>query len=312
MDAKADDWVVTPRMGKPVEIQALWYNLLVIGAELEVVVGGDPGPWRAAAAPVPDAFRRAFWDPARGYLADVIARDGVADWSLRPNQLFALSLPHPLVDAEQARSILSLVRAKLNTPRGLRSLDPAHPDYHPRYLGDRRTRDGAYHQGTVWGWLHGPYMEALLRYEGEAGRREARALLEGWAEHLGEACLGQASEVFDGEAPHTSRGCFAQAWTVAELLRIARRLREECLRGASPPRASLDYFFFFAAAGFVAGFTVALAFGAPFFTTAACGTVAPEARSAAFTASNTSAADANSVPRRRPAIRAALPLRSRM
>jgi predicted glycogen debranching enzyme len=224
MDAKADDWVVTPRMGKPVEIQALWYNLLVIGGDLELVVGGDPGPWRAAAAPVPDAFRRTFWDPARGYLADVIAPDGVADWSLRPNQLFALSLPHPLADAEQARSILALVRAKLNTPRGLRSLDPAHPDYHPRYLGDRRTRDAAYHQGTVWGWLHGSYMEALLRYEGEAGRREARALLDGWAEHLGEACMGQASEVFEGDAPHTSRGCFAQAWTVAELLRIARLL----------------------------------------------------------------------------------------
>lgn len=214
-------------MGKPVEIQALWYNMLMIGAELEEVVGGDPAPWRAAAAPIPEAFRRAFWDPARGYLADVISPDGVADWSFRPNQLFALSLPHPLVGAEQARSILALVRAKLNTPRGLRSLDPAHPDYHPRYLGDRRTRDGAYHQGTVWGWLHGPYMDALLRYEGEAGRHEVRALLDGWVGHLHEACMGQASEVFDGEAPHAPRGCFAQAWTVAELLRIARRLREE-------------------------------------------------------------------------------------
>ncbi len=225
MDAKVDDWVVTPRMGKPVEIQALWYNFLRIGADLEDAVGGDGAVWRAGAEQVRGAFG-VFWDPGRAYFADVIAPSGAPDWTVRPNQLFALSLPHALATVPQARSVIRLVRNKLLTPRGLRSLDPADPGYHPRYGGDRRSRDGAYHQGTVWGWLHGAYLDALLRYEGAAGRKEARSLLLGWREHLAEGCLGQGAEIFDAEPPFAPRGCPAQAWTVAELIRTARALRE--------------------------------------------------------------------------------------
>ena len=233
MDAKVDDWVVTPRRGKPVEVQALWYNFLRVGEEMERAAGSQEraASWREAAERVRRAFS-VFWDPRRGYLADVIAPDGSADWSLRPNQVLALSLPFPLADREQARAVLAHVREKLLTPRGLRSLAPGHPDYHPRYGGDRRARDAAYHQGTVWGWLHGPYLDAVLRFEGEAGREEARALLSGWAEHLGEGCLGQAAEIFDAEPPHAPRGCPAQAWTVAEILRVARALAET---EADPP-----------------------------------------------------------------------------
>ena len=223
MDAKVDDWVVTPRHGRPVEIQALWFNFLRIGEEIEAALGKNPEPWRKGADRVEAAFP-VFWGAERGYLADVLRGDGSLDWSFRPNQLLALSLPHPLATPEQARSILALTREKLLTPRGLRSLDPADPAYRGHYGGDRRTRDGAYHQGTVWGWLHGPYLDAVLRFEGEAGRAEARRVLAGWVEHLGEACLGQASEVFDGDSPFAPKGCPAQAWTVAELVRIARAL----------------------------------------------------------------------------------------
>jgi predicted glycogen debranching enzyme len=223
MDAKVDDWVVTPRHGRPVEIQALWFNFLKIGEEIETALGKNPEPWRKGADRVEAAFP-VFWDAERGYLADVLRGDGSLDWSFRPNQLFALFLPYPLATPEQARSVLKLTREKLLTPRGLRSLDPADTEYEGHYGGNRRTRDAAYHQGTVWGWLHGPYLDAVLRYEGETGRTEARRVLAGWAEHLGEACLGQASEVFDGDAPHAPRGCPAQAWTVAELVRIAREL----------------------------------------------------------------------------------------
>ncbi len=233
MDAKVEDWVVTPRHGKPVEIQALWYNFLVIGAELEAEFGGDPAPWSADAERVRAAFP-VFWDEGRGHLADVIRPDGTPDWTFRPNQLFALSLPHPLVDPDPARRILAAVREKLLTPRGLRSLEPGHPDYHPRYGGNRRQRDAAYHQGTVWGWLHGPYLDAVLRFEGDAGREEARRILLGWADHLGEGCLGQAAEIFDAEPPFAPRGCPAQAWTVAELLRLCRALT----RGRPEARAA--------------------------------------------------------------------------
>jgi len=222
MDAKVDDWVVTPRRGKPVEIQALWYNFLMIGAEVMRLTGGEWASWEKQARRTTWAFEATFWDEARGYLADVILPDGSPDWSFRPNQVFALSLPYPLVAPERARRILAGVRRRLLTPRGLRSLDPADPAFHAVYGGDRRERDGAYHQGTVWGWLHGPYMDALLRYEGPVGRAEVRSLLDGWVDHLDEGCLGQLAEIFDAERPFHPRGCPAQAWTVAEVLRLAR------------------------------------------------------------------------------------------
>ena len=169
-----------------------------------------------------------YADAKRSHMAEETIEG--AELALTAGPTLRALMERNTLDAAQLplmRSILAAVGAKLNTPRGLRSLDPAHPDYHGIYTGDRRARDAAYHQGTVWGWLHGPYMDALLRFAGEAGRAEARTLLEGWAGHLGEACLGQASEVFDGDAPHRPRGCCAQAWTVAELLRIARRLGDQ-------------------------------------------------------------------------------------
>ncbi len=227
MDAKVEDWVVTPREGKPVEIQALWYNFLRIGARAAVAAGADATAWDKAARSLPQRFLDLFWDTDRGYLADVVSRAGEPDWAFRPNQLFALSLPYPLLDAPEAHSVIDAVRRRLLTPRGLRSLDPDHPDFHPRYGGDRRTRDAAYHQGTVWGWLIGPYLDAVLRFQGDPGRQEALDLLAGWSTHLeAEGCVGQASEVFDATQPHAPRGCPAQAWTVAELLRIAVQLAD--------------------------------------------------------------------------------------
>ncbi|NNF05645.1 MAG: glycogen debranching protein [Candidatus Eisenbacteria bacterium] len=223
MDAKVDDWVVTPRIGKPVEIQALWFNFLQIMNALSNAQGKPDPKWLEHAHRVQESFNR-FWSEADGYFADLIDENNDLDRSLRPNQLFALSLPFPLSNKGQAQSVLSAVRDHLLTPRGLRSLSPNHKDFEPVYGGDRRTRDAAYHQGTVWGWLTGPYMGALLRFGGEEGSREVEALLRDWAEHLREGCLGQGSEVFDATEPFAPRGCSAQAWTVAELIRIAREM----------------------------------------------------------------------------------------
>ena len=221
MDAKVGGWVVTPRQGKAVEVNALWFNALRISLELclaakktELVAG-----LAREAESCRLAIAKAFWNPAADCCYDVI--DGAqADASLRPNQLFCLSLPFPLFEGARAESILKAVEKKLLTPRGLRSLSPDDPRYSPRYEGGVRERDGAYHQGTVWGWLLGPYCEALIRVRGKAGKATAQKLIEGFSPHLDEACIGTASEIFDGEAPHAAKGCPAQAWTVAELLRI--------------------------------------------------------------------------------------------
>jgi len=222
MDAKVGDWVVTPRHGKPVEINALWYNALRILADLEHRFGGQgqAAALRKRAAAVKRSFVARFWSEDAGYLFDVVD-DGQADARLRPNQIFALSLPYPLLDRRRARSVLRAVEQRLTTPLGLRSLDPGDPDYCGRYQGDVPARDGAYHQGTVWAWLLGPYVTALVRVRGERGKREARRLLESFSTHLGEAGLGSVSEIFDGDEPHRPRGCPLQAWSVAEILRAA-------------------------------------------------------------------------------------------
>jgi predicted glycogen debranching enzyme len=227
MDARVGDRVVTPRRGKPVEIQALWTNALQILADLEERFGDGiaAAPLRARAKIAANRFAELFWSPERGYLFDVV--DGQdRDPSLRPNQLLALSLPFPLVEGERAESILKIVEERLLTPRGLRTLAPDDPRYCPRYAGGPAERDGAYHQGTVWPWLLGPYVDALLRVRGEAGREAARAVLEGFAPHLHEAGIGTISEVFDAEAPQLPGGCIAQAWSVSELLRVALALAD--------------------------------------------------------------------------------------
>ncbi|RME00337.1 MAG: glycogen debranching protein [Calditrichaeota bacterium] len=222
MDAKIGDWVVTPRQGKAVEVNALWYNALRIFAELLQSAGlqNNARHYAGRAQKVKHKFRKAFWYANGGYLYDVI--DGeYRDATFRPNQIFALSLPFPLFSGAKARRILQLVEEKLLTPVGLRSLAPESPGYQPVYTGDPYARDAAYHQGTVWGWLLGPYMTALVRLRGQRGRARAKKLLQQLAAHVyKEAGVGTISEIFDAEPPHRPRGCIAQAWSVAEILRV--------------------------------------------------------------------------------------------
>ena len=222
MDAKIGDWVVTPRVGQPVEINALWYNALVILAELRGRFD-RPGAEDLAARTlaVKDRFVETFWNPKTGYLFDVV-NGADRDPSLRPNQIFALSLPHELLPSSQALRVLKAVEQKLLTPVGLRSLAPGSPGYRPRYEGDAHHRDGAYHQGTVWGWLLGPYLTALVRLRGAPGAERAREIVNGLRLRLGEAGLGTLSEIYDAEIPNTPRGCIAQAWSVGEILRVCR------------------------------------------------------------------------------------------
>jgi predicted glycogen debranching enzyme len=220
MDAKVDGWVVTPRRGKAVEINALWYNALRL---FEGWCGdldeGDAAEWaRAHAERARESFNRRFWYEDGGYLYDVVDSDGGDDAACRPNQVFAISLDHPILDEERWRSVMEVVRDRLLTPVGLRSLSSDQPDYAPRYWGDLRSRDAAYHQGTVWGWLIGPFIDAWLRCHPD-DRMGARALLDGLLDHLDEFGVGSIAEIFDAEAPFTPRGCIAQAWSVAEALR---------------------------------------------------------------------------------------------
>jgi predicted glycogen debranching enzyme len=224
MDAKVDDWVVTPRRGKPVEINALWFNALKLmeqwAAEQGDTMAAQYGAW---ADRVYRSFNDRFWHEAGGYLYDVVDTEdggpGSHDPKCRPNQVFAIALPHAVLARERWEAVMRTVRAKLLTPVGLRSLAPDDPDYKARYFGDLRTRDAAYHQGTVWAWLVGPFVDAWLKvYPGDYD--SARQAVAGFVHHLDDACIGSISEVLDAEAPFTPRGCIAQAWSVAEVLRI--------------------------------------------------------------------------------------------
>ncbi len=230
MDAKVDDWVVTPRIGKPVEINALWYNALRLMETWASAQGKDPLPYGAAAASCRESFHQRFWYAEGGYLYDVIDGPEGNDTRLRPNQLFAISLPHPVLEAARWRPVMEVLTRHLLTSLGLRTLNQAHPEYRGHYTGDRYARDGAYHQGTVWPWLIGPYLDARLRVYGsqdESARaheeESCRGILEAFRDHLTQAGLGTISEAFDGDAPHTPRGCIAQAWSVAEVLRLWSR-----------------------------------------------------------------------------------------
>jgi predicted glycogen debranching enzyme len=261
MDAKVGDWVVTPRRGKAVEINALWYNALCLlegwlrraagGGEggkgdARAAGGGDGGKFDTgdpAAGSNPDtqraegadradradrigelarraheSFNRRFWYAAGGHLYDVVDGEHGDDAACRPNQIFALSLPHPVLAPERWQPVFETVRQRLLTPLGLRSLAPGEPEYKPTYDGDLRARDAAYHQGTVWAWLIGPFADAWLRVH-PGDLEGAHALLQGFVPHLGEGCLGTIAEIFDAEEPWTPRGCVAQAWSVAEVLR---------------------------------------------------------------------------------------------
>jgi predicted glycogen debranching enzyme len=220
MDAKVGDWVVTPRRGKAVEINALWYNALRL-LECWLIEEGresDAPKYAALAERARNSFNRRFWNEETGHLFDVVDGETGDDPACRPNQVFAISLPFPVLDDSRWQPVLETVKEKLLTPVGLRSLSPDHPDYKPKYDGDLRARDAAYHQGTVWAWLIGPFIDAWLKVYPER-REEARGFLAAFQSGLGEACIGSISEVFDAEEPHTPRACIAQAWSVAEVLR---------------------------------------------------------------------------------------------
>ncbi|HMV50465.1 MAG TPA: amylo-alpha-1,6-glucosidase [Blastocatellia bacterium] len=224
MDAKVGDWVVTPRIGKPVEIQALWFNALRVMAELAEKFDdrANAARFAAMADKAQASFNQQFWNEAAGCLYDVV--DGeLRDGSIRPNQILAVSLHHSIVDESRAQQIVAVVQRELLTPYGLRSLSPHDPQYIGECNGDMRSRDGAYHQGTVWGWLIGPFITAYRKANGntDAAHLQTRQWINGFLSHLSEAGLGQVSEIFDGDAPHTPRGCVAQAWSVSELLRVA-------------------------------------------------------------------------------------------
>jgi predicted glycogen debranching enzyme len=222
MDARIGTWVVTPRMGKPVEIQALWYNVLKIFAELLRLnkQKNDAEEIEGSAAKAKESFDKLFWNAKGNYLYDVIDENGNPDATLRPNQLFAISLQFALIEGEKAEAVLKIVEEKLYTPVGLRSLPTEDAHYVHHYGGDQWHRDSSYHEGTVWSWLLGPYLDALIKVKSE--KSKAKKVIEDFKYHLNDACIGQVSEIFDADAPHHPRGCVAQAWGVAEVLRVMK------------------------------------------------------------------------------------------
>ncbi|MCL4515350.1 MAG: glycogen debranching enzyme N-terminal domain-containing protein [Firmicutes bacterium] len=251
MDAKVGDWVVTPREGKAVEINALWYNALRVAAWLcrlaadDQLTEGRVKEWaqeyEKLAEHVRDGFQREFWAPDRGYLIDVVTPGGGKDYTLRPNQILAVSLPFSPLNPGQMKQVVEVVFRRLYTPFGLRSLAREEPAYIGRYTGNQVSRDAAYHQGTVWSWLIGPFITAFVRVYGRGGPDQTQSVSDGFLTaqstaqttayaaaltmlrpfetHLREAGLGTISEVFEGDEPYLPKGCFAQAWGVAELLR---------------------------------------------------------------------------------------------
>ena len=220
MDAKCDGWVVTPRRGKPVEINALWYNAQNVLARLTERLHGAAAAarWDEHAARTRAGFNARFWYADGGYLYDVVDGPQGDSTECRPNQVFAISLPHAVLDQDRWARVLRVVEERLVTPVGLRSLAPGSEHYAPRYFGALRERDAAYHQGTVWGWLIGPWVEAWRKVHPNDPAGAAR-WLDGLLAQLGEFGVGSVGEIFDAEPPYTPRGCIAQAWSVAELLR---------------------------------------------------------------------------------------------
>ncbi len=220
MDAKHGDQVFTPRIGKPVEINALWLNALDVGARLAAQLGytAEQGLFQSLLAGARAGFSR-FWNAERACLYDVIDVDGGAthDSRVRPNQILAVALPYSAMSREQMRAVVDCCGRELLTSHGLRSLSPQEPGFIGAYLGGPEQRDAAYHMGTVWSWLLGPFVRAHYRVYGDAPL--AQSFLSPIAQHLMSACVGSISEIFDGDAPYNARGCFAQAWSVAEILR---------------------------------------------------------------------------------------------
>lgn len=220
MDVRVGDWVATPRHGKPVEINALWYHALCLMEEWATRFGEDGSHYAALAAHAKESFAKEFWNEKDGCLYDVV--DGLeSDATLRPNQIYAVSLPHRMLDADKEKKIVDKVYEKLYAKTGLRSLSPDDKEYHPTYEGCLDKRDHAYHQGTSWGFLLGGFLTAYVHVYGTSKEviKQADAMLDATREQFYHGCIGSIAEIFDGDEPHTSRGCYAQAWSVGEILR---------------------------------------------------------------------------------------------
>lgn len=226
MDAVINGYAVTPRIGKPVEINALWYNAVCFMLELAEAANDHAfiAEWKHLPPLIKKSFKQSFWSKEKGYLADILRGDE-PDFSIRPNQVFALSLPYSIPAKTQAKSILSVVKKNLYTPKGLRTLSPDHPDYTGRYFGSQVCRDHAYHQGTVWPWLLGHFAEAWLKTYGESGKSFIRDVYDAFDDDMIEHGLASVSEVYDGDAPHKAGGTVSQAWSISELIRIKNMLR---------------------------------------------------------------------------------------
>jgi predicted glycogen debranching enzyme len=221
MDVRVGDWVATPRHGKPVEINALWYNALRIMESLCEKFDEDASAYRTRAEQVKESFNAKFWDSANQCLFDVVDGDEPDD-HIRPNQIYAVSLPFSLLPEEQEKAVVALVEKELFVGCGLRSLAPDHPDYHGIYCGALAKRDAAYHQGTAWGFLLGGFFSAYMKvnHHSSSAVENAVHMLEPVRKHLSDSgCIGSISEIFDGDTPHNPRGCYAQAWSVGEVLR---------------------------------------------------------------------------------------------
>jgi predicted glycogen debranching enzyme len=220
MDAKVDNWVVTPRRGKAVEINGLWYNALCLlaGWLREEKQTDTADNYAKHAQQTKQSFNERFWFAEGNYLYDVVDGESGNDWACRPNQLLAFSLKHPVLEEKYWKPVLEIVRERLLTPVGLRSLSRDHAEYKAKYFGDLRARDAAYHQGTVWAWLIGPFIDAWLKVHPD-DRAGARKFLAGFEPQLNEGCVGSINEIFDADPPFAPRGCIAQAWSVAEVLR---------------------------------------------------------------------------------------------
>ena len=227
MDAKAGDVVFTPRIGKPVEIQALWYNALCVMTDFAKRFGDreDGEKYLEMANKAKQSFNNVFWNEAEECLFDVVD-DEQKDASVRPNQIFAVSLPNTMLSIGKAQKIVNKIEEELLTPYGLRSLSPKDSRYCPIYIGTPFERDSSYHEGTVWAWLIGAFVDAYRKVNANGHQTENRVdeILRDFNEHLTEAGIGQISEIFDGDAPHKPRGSFAQAWSVAEVLRVTTKV----------------------------------------------------------------------------------------
>ena len=234
MDAKMGDWIVTPRRGKAVEINALWYNALQLLADWRERDGEDADDLRRLAVQAKASFNQRFWFEDGRHLYDVVDGEEGDDPACRPNQLLSFALRYPVLDRDRWGDVLDVVERRLVTPLGLRSLDPEHRAFKSKYDGDLQRRDGAYHQGTVWAWLIGPFIDAWVNAHPDEPEG-ARRFLTGFVPHLDEACVGSISEIFDAEPPFAPRGCVAQAWSVAEVLRcwVKTAAHGEAERGAS-------------------------------------------------------------------------------